>query len=187
MKKSILLSAIMFVFAFTINAQNDTMYVMKAGLSEGKYNVNEQVDSGIFYKPQTQAENTFTDARDGNVYKIIIIGNQVWMAENRKYLPSVFNSAPGSKTTPHYYVYGYNGRVVADAIATENYNIYGVLYNWLAAMIGSTSNATNPSGVQGVYPTGWYLPGDTEWAELIGYLGGTNAAGGKLKETGTTH
>jgi uncharacterized protein (TIGR02145 family) len=84
-------------------------------------------------------------------------------------------------------VYGYNGTVVADAKATVNYPTYGVLYNWPAAMNGATSSTANPSGVQGVCPTGWHLPSNAEWIELIDYLGGTDVAGGKLKEAGTTH
>ncbi|MBP9649138.1 MAG: fibrobacter succinogenes major paralogous domain-containing protein, partial [Paludibacteraceae bacterium] len=64
---------------------------------------------------------------------------------------------------------------------------YGVLYNWTAAMDGEASSTTNPSGIQGVCPTGWHLPSDAEWAGLTNYLGGTSVAGGKLKETGTTH
>jgi len=53
-------------------------------------------------------------------------------------------------------------------------------------MAGSASSTANPSGVQGVCPAGWHLPSDAEWTELTDYLGGTGA-GGKLKETGTTH
>ena len=131
--------------------------------------------------------NGFTDPRDNNHYNVVKIGNQIWMVENLKYLPSVVGPETGSQTTPHYYVYGYNGTNVTDAKATANYNTYGVLYNWPAAMNGAASSTTNPSGVQGVCPDGWHLPSDAEWTELTDYLGGTSDAGGKLKETGTTH
>ncbi|MCB0806641.1 MAG: hypothetical protein KDC05_12650 [Bacteroidales bacterium] len=36
-------------------------------------------------------------------------------------------------------------------------------------------------------PEGWHMPDSSEWQILINYLGGNNIAGGKLKETGTTH
>ena len=131
--------------------------------------------------------NTFTDDRDGNVYKIVTIGNQLWMAENLKYLPSVVGPGTNSATVPYYYVYGYDGTNVADAKATANYTTYGVLYNWTAAMNGAESSSANPSGVQGVCPSGWHVPSDAEWTELTDYLGGLGIAGGKLKETGITH
>ena len=129
----------------------------------------------------------FTDPRDGNVYKIITIGDQVWMAENLAYLPSVNMVADGSEDAAgsYYYVYGYDGTNVADAKATDNYATYGVLYNWTAAMDGEASSTTNPSGIQGVCPAGWHLPSDAEWTELTDYLGGESVASGKLKETGT--
>jgi len=44
---------------------------------------------------------------------------------------------------------------------------YGRLYTWAAAMK--------------VCPTGWHLPSDQEWRDLIEYAGGTNVAGGRLK------
>jgi len=140
-----------------------------------------------FTTQEGSSGSTFTDPRDGKVYITVIIGDQEWMAENLKYLPSVVGPGTGSKTTPHYYVYGYNGTNVTDAKATANYNTYGVLYNWPAAMNGAASSTTNPSGVQGVCPDGWHLPSDAEWTELTDYLGGTSDAGRKLKETGTTH
>jgi uncharacterized protein (TIGR02145 family) len=129
----------------------------------------------------------FTDLRDGNHYNAVKIGNQIWMVENLKFLPNVIEFSTCSVTTPYYYVYGYDGTVVANAKATANYTTYGVLYNWPAAMNGQSSSNANPSGVQGVCPAGWHLPSDAEWTELNDYLGGTNVAGGKLKETGTTH
>jgi len=109
------------------------------------------------------------------------------MAENLKYLPKVIRPDSGSSTTPYYYVYGYNGTNVNDAKATANYTTYGVLYNWPAAMNNTESSSNNPSGVQGACPTGWHLPSDAEWIELTDYMGGRKVAGGKLKETGTTH
>jgi uncharacterized protein (TIGR02145 family) len=130
---------------------------------------------------------SLTDSRDGTVYQTVKIGNQVWMAENLKYLPSVVGPATVSIETPYYYVYGYNGSDVNAAKATTNYSTYGVLYNWPAAMNGSASSTTNPSGVQGVCPAGWHLPSEAEWTELADYHGGTGVAGGKLKATGTVH
>ena len=126
-----------------------------------------------------------TDPRDGNTYRIVKIGEQVWMAENLRFLPGVAGPGTGSKTTPYFYVYGYDGINVDDAKATAKYNIYGVLYNWPAAMNEATSSDANPSGVQGVCPSGWHLPSDAEWTQLTDYLG-TRVAGGKLKASGTT-
>jgi len=51
--------------------------------------------------------------------------------------------------------------------------IYGRLYKWNTAVT--------------VAPNGWHLPSDTEWQELIQFLGGNDVAGGKLKEAGITH
>lgn len=180
------LSVILFTLAFTSNAQNDTMYIMKDGLVVRKYNVNTDLDSIVFYKQTIAARDTFTDTRDSTIYSCVTIGNQVWMAENLKYLPSVTGPVTASNSEPYYYVYGYNGTDVTEAKATENYHIYGVLYNWPAAMAGATGSNKNPSGVQGICPTGWHMPSDEEWSELRNYLGDDDA-GGKLKETGTTH
>ena len=103
------------------------------------------------------SERTFTDSRDNNTYKTVVIGYQEWMAENLKYLPSVVGSATGSETVPYYYVYEYQGTNVPTAKATTNFQTYGVLYNWPAA-----SNAC---------PTGWHLPTDEEYKTLEKYLG----------------
>ena len=75
---------------------------------------------------------------------------------------------------------------------------YGALYTWAAAMKGAAASEANPSGVQGVCPTGWHLPSDSEWKQLEMYLGMSQAEadgydfrgtdeGSKLKETGTTY
>jgi len=128
-----------------------------------------------------------TDPRDGHIYNTVQIGSQCWMAENLAYLPSVSPSSAGSETSPYYYVYDYQGTDVSAAKATSNYQTYGVLYNWTAAMNGEASSNSVPSGVQGACPAGWHLPSDAEWTVLTDHLGGTSVAGGKMKETGTIH
>jgi uncharacterized protein (TIGR02145 family) len=134
-----------------------------------------------------QLTDSIIDPRDGQVYKIVQIGDQIWMAENLKYLPSVVLSSNGSTTIPYYYVLDYEGTDVNAAKATANYATYGVLYNWPAAMNNASSSESNPSMVQGVCTDGWHLPSDAEWKQLIDYLGGIQYAGGKLKETETAH
>ena len=99
---------------------------------------------------------SFTDPRDNNTYKTVKIGSQIWMAENLAYLPEVSPSTEESDDYPYYYVYGYEGTNVEDAKNTDNYNIYGVLYNWPAATEAC--------------PTGWHLPESGEWGILVTYL-----------------
>jgi len=127
------------------------------------------------------------DSRDSQIYQYKTIGTQVWMTENLAYLPSVVGPGTGSNSTAYYYVYGYDGTDVDAAKATSNYTTYGVLYNWPAAMSGAASSSADPSGVQGICPTGWHLPSDAEWTTLTDYLEGESVAGGKMKEAGFSH
>jgi uncharacterized protein (TIGR02145 family) len=112
---------------------------------------------------------------DGNTYKTIQIGTQTWMSENLKTtkyndgtnIPNETNNVTWAGLSSGAYCW-YNN----DA---SNKATYGALYNWYAV------NTTK------LCPTGWHVPTETEWVTLTTYLGGTNVAGGKIKETGTTH
>ena len=116
---------------------------------------------------------SFYDTRDGQSYETVQIGEQCWMAQNLAYLPEVSPSSQGNNTDHYYYVYNYQGSDVTEAKATADYQTYGVLYNW-------------PSSLD-VCPDDWHLPADAEWTVLTTYLGGEGVAGGKMKETGTSH
>lgn len=96
------------------------------------------------------------DNRDGNRYKTVIIGDQLWIVDNLAYLPSASSYESVSARDNHYYVYDYYGTDVAEAKATDNYKTYGVLYNWPAAKTAC--------------PEGWHLPSDAEWEQLNNYL-----------------
>jgi uncharacterized protein (TIGR02145 family) len=110
-----------------------------------------------------------TDPRDGNQYKWVKIGNQVWMAENMRYIPYV--SPP--EVQGGIWVNGYKGYSVNEAKQTINYKEYGCLYDWGTAWKCG--------------PLGWHLPADEEWDELTAFLGGEVIAGGKLKEKETKY
>lgn len=106
---------------------------------------------------QVTGLSIFTDPRDGNVYQYVKIVTQTWMAENLAYLPTVNHPDQLSETEAHYYVYGFEGSIVHEAKAIDNYKDYGVLYNWEAAMEAC--------------PEEWHLPSDEEWITLEKLLG----------------
>jgi uncharacterized protein (TIGR02145 family) len=156
-------------FTGTISASNNAITNIATPINDQDAATKAYVDALKIMILNLHAEIGVTDSRDGTHYNAVRIGNQVWMAENLKYLPSVVGYATGSNTDPYYYVYDYNDTVVDDAKATANYTTYGVLYNWPAA--------------QDVCPTGWHVPSNEEWTILTDYVGGASIAGIKLKAT----
>ncbi|MCQ2100854.1 MAG: fibrobacter succinogenes major paralogous domain-containing protein [Fibrobacter sp.] len=125
---------------------------------------------------------SLTDSRDGQVYKTVKIGDQVWMAENLNYADSV--KTPSLKGNSWCY------ENAADSCAK-----YGRLYTWAAAIdsVALANDADNPqicgygvectlpTVVQGVCPEGWHLPSYDEWETLFKAVGGSSAAGKALK------
>ena len=112
---------------------------------------------------------------DNNAYTTVTIGSQTWMAQNLKTtrynygeaIPLVTDSAEWLNLTSPGYCW-YNNEAA-------NKDTYGSLYNWYAV------------NTHYLCPIGWHVPTDADWTILATYLGGENIAGGKLKETGTTH
>ena len=121
----------------------------------------------------TVVGETVTDI-DGNVYRTVTIGTQVWTVENLKTtklndgtpIPLLTdNTEWRSLTTPGYSWYNND--------AATYKTTYGALYNWHAVNTGKLA------------PTGWHVPTDAELTILTTYLGGEGIAGGKMKSTGT--
>lgn len=104
---------------------------------------------------------TFTDPRDGKVYKTTIIGMNEWFAENLNY--SDFKATPN--LLDQNWCYG------DDEINCEK---YGRLYNWAAAM--DLPSAYNDSAVkqlewyQGICPEGWHVATAQEFANIRNYI-----------------
>jgi uncharacterized protein (TIGR02145 family) len=123
---------------------------------------------------------------DDNFYKIIKIGNQIWMAGDLK--TTKYNDGTEIPNIPNT-----NDWIAMNSPAFCYFNndisykyLYGTLYNWYAVNTGK------------LCPTGWHVPSDGEWKTLEMYLGmsqvqaddlgwrGTSE-GGKIKEVGTAY
>ena len=93
---------------------------------------------------------TVTDAED-NEYQTVKIGNQIWMRENLKATKySDQESIPG-------------------CLDKGNEQPYGKHYTFSAATRIVPGSKSGPT--QGVCPTGWHVPCDSEWQELLTYIG----------------
>lgn len=103
---------------------------------------------------------------DGNIYKTVKIGNQIWMAENLK--------------VTHFR----NGDPVPEAPSKEGWN--NAMNNRTPAWSHAESNPNNfynaytITDPRGLAPEGWHIPSVEEWGQLISYLG-EESAGQKLK------
>lgn len=123
----------------------------------------------------------------GYTYNTVKVGDQCWLAENLRYLPVEPSDLTYYSTSPRFYVYGFEGGSIEEAMQTDNYQEYGVLYNWYAAMYGVDSDDTQNYPYQGICPSGWHIPSQSEMNELKDYLGGYYEAGARLKEISTAH
>lgn len=99
---------------------------------------------------------------EGNSYKTVKIGNQVWMAENLK-----ASTEKGS--------WCYNN-------VPENCEKYGRLYTWVAAMAfpdscyNSKCESFEKHPHQGICPNGFHIPTNEEFNKLYDYVGREKAA-----------
>lgn len=118
---------------------------------------------------------TVTDY-DGNVYHTVQIGTQIWMVENLKTthyrngesISSInVNSSIDQSTEGGYCNYDNSA---------GNGEIYGKLYNFYAV-----------EDSREIAPEGWHVPTREEYKTLLNYLGGSDVAGGKMKEAGSEH
>ncbi len=153
------------IIAYAHNYFNDTIEIAPI----------ESEDIIIQMNPVPGCPDVFYDY-DGNAYTATNIDGQCWMAQNLKVthfsdgtdIPLAASYSAWTALTvsdPGYCYYGNDSNNVA---------IYGLLYNWAAAMNGDTSTVNNPSGVNGACPTGWHLPSDAEWDELGAFIADDN-------------
>jgi uncharacterized protein (TIGR02145 family) len=132
--------------------------------------------SSKYSENAVEMDSTCIKDVDGNVYKTIKIGNQVWMQENLRVthfrngdpIPNLSDSAAWVDTEQAAFC-NYNND-------TGYVRVYGRLYNWYAA-----SDARN------ICPVGWRVPHDSDYRTLDYHYGGATVSGAALKEQGLLH
>jgi uncharacterized protein (TIGR02145 family) len=129
---------------------------------------------------------TLFDDRDSRTYPTVLINSKCWISKNLNYGTKI----PGSQEQTN--------NSIPEKYCIQDYesncDVYGGLYQWgeIVQYLNGASNTTSwnpiPTGnVTGLCPNGWHIPTYAEWSSLITYAGGSNSAGGKLKETGYSH
>ena len=96
---------------------------------------------------------------EGNTYNTVLIGSQCWMKENLKTtqysnetpIENLTNNSDWQNNTTGAFAW-YNNDI-------DWKDSYGALYNWYAV-----DNAS------GLCPTGWHVPTDAEWTQLVDYV-----------------
>ena len=112
----------------------------------------------------------------GHDYELVSIGDRCWFRENLRATQYANGDAiPQLQDEAEWNATGQGAYSVYDADSALA-SVYGLLYNWTVTV--------DP---RGACPTGWDVATEWEWGNLISTGGGYPAAGGALKEAGTTH
>lgn len=124
---------------------------------------------------------------EGNIYKTVVIGKQVWLQENLR-TRTYRNGKPIAKKLSNAQ---WKANKTGACAVYNNDSIkeaaFGLLYNWYAV--------ANPAGL---CPAGWHVPKDSEVNKMVSYLDDyadttelkriqSEIAGGAMKEIGITH
>jgi hypothetical protein len=128
-------------------------------------------------------DSSITDPRDGRPYRVVLIEDVWWMAENLDFGVTIKSSGyPANNGTAEKYYYN-----DSDSVG----KLYGGLYTWEEAMDYQTE-----SGSQGICPPGWQIPAGRYVAALWdlvlfpfpdhkAYLGKGGYLGIDLEKSGT--
>jgi len=129
----------------------------------------QKTDKDIIW--QDNNHGIFTDSRDGKKYKVVKIGNQIWLAENLNFtqgIPYISDVEAWEKLEDNNTDAAWCYSIYDD----ENGTKYGALYTWAAAMK--------------VAPKGWHLPTKKEFETLLNNFGDKKQAYKALVKDGNS-
>lgn len=133
-------------------------YLTHGKNSQGSQTINS-LEIPLVIVNVKNTSGSFIDKRDGRAYRVVKIGNQIWMAENLNYGKFVLNM---EQLNNHQIEKSYYNN---DSLIGKR---MGALYTWDEAMDHAVLTAKEV--IQGICPEGWHLPSDAEWDELCAYL-----------------
>jgi uncharacterized protein (TIGR02145 family) len=94
--------------------------------------------------------------RDGNIYKTLKVGKQIWMTENLKVTHYRNGDViPGVKEQKDW------DALTSGAFSAVGNDPAGPFYNWYVV-----------ADQRNVCPAGWHVPSESEWIELLTFLAG---------------
>ena len=156
--------------AYSVRCLRNEVSVMENVINGVQQEMDEQTQEA----QQALANATFmcgttkVSDYDGNEYATVRIGNQCWMKENLR----TSHYSDGVEIPVHnsdlYYT---ETNRYAPGNNEANVPVYGYLYSRPATMRGDATSTANPSGIQGICPTGWHVPSAAEWTQLTDYVG----------------
>jgi hypothetical protein len=129
----------------------------------------------ILLSISSQGQTGKVEDIDGNIYKTIKVGAQIWMADNLRttrfndgsVIPVVIGSSEWSTLMQPACCWYNNDE-------KTNKTLYGALYNWYAVQSGK------------LCPAGWHVPSDKKWLAQSPLPGGSRDEDGIFWYTPTT-
>lgn len=184
--KNIITFLVLFLLSYPLFSQVDALVEVEGAITLGASSSSPALEGsirwtgndfeaydGVVWRSLT-SEGIIYDA-DSNSYNVVGVGKQLWMKENlrtSKYadgsdiIHEVIGNTWGAQTEGAYcWMFNENTYEVPN----------GKLYNWYAV-----------DDPRGICPSGWRIPTESDFQELITYLTPTYG-GGRLKEVGNAH
>lgn len=111
---------------------------------------------------------------DGNIYNTVTIGSQTWMTENLKTTRYLNGDIIGTTNPPTKNISNESSPKYQWAYGGDENNVatYGRLYTWFAI-----------TDKRKIAPKGWHIATSQDWKLLEDFLGGSEIAPEKMKET----
>lgn len=137
---------------------------------------NQSIDVDLPQEPEGDLDGdsgTITDNRDGQMYRWVRIGTQIWLAKNLNYSGSDGN---GGRAYQLGWCYGSDVTDTSSHVDLPTCEEYGRLYSYKVALVLPDSCDSLPcssliqSSHQGICPDGWRLPDTLDLMALDSFV-----------------